>query len=119
MAFSFESSLVCVPSRALLFLSFVKVFVKYSSCFGEKHFHGGERDGFGKFREQQRGGFSKFGGDQGDGSSESLGDHCRSGSLRPVRQKSVTRTKATKTVKLVAASGSLIHVEGDAKLEFI
>ena len=37
----------------------------------------------------------------------------------PIRKKGVTRTKATKTVMLAAASGSPIHVEGDARLEFV
>ena len=31
----------------------------------------------------------------------------------------VTKTKAAKTAKLAAANGSAMHVEGDAKLEFV
>ena len=33
--------------------------------------------------------------------------------------KGVTRTKATKTMTLAVASGSQIHVEGDARLDFV
>ena len=33
----------------------------------------------------------------------------------PIRRKRVTRTKATKTVRLAAATSSPIHVEGDAR----
>ena len=40
-------------------------------------------------------------------------------SVRPSRKQGVERTKSTKTVKLAAASGSPIRVEGDARLEFI
>ena len=37
----------------------------------------------------------------------------------PIRKKGVARTKATKTVRLAAASGCPIHVEGDARLELV
>ena len=37
----------------------------------------------------------------------------------PIRKKGVTRTNATKTVRLAVANGSPTHVERDARLEFI
>ena len=37
----------------------------------------------------------------------------------PIRKKGVTRTKATKTVRLAAASGSPIRVEGDVETGFL
>ena len=40
-------------------------------------------------------------------------------SVWPSRKKGVERTKSKKAVKLAAASGSPIRVEGDARLEFI
>ena len=40
-------------------------------------------------------------------------------SVWPIRKKGVTRTKATKTVRLAAASGTPIQLEGDATLEFV
>ena len=40
-------------------------------------------------------------------------------SVRPIRMKGVARPNATKTVRLAAASGSPIHVEGDVRLEFV
>ena len=40
-------------------------------------------------------------------------------SVWPIRKKGVTRTQATKTVRLAAACGSPIHVEGDARLELV
>ena len=40
-------------------------------------------------------------------------------SVWPIRKKSVARTKATKTVRMAAVSGSPIHIEGDARLEFV
>ena len=40
-------------------------------------------------------------------------------SVWPICKKGVARRTATKTVRLAAASGSPIHVEGDARLEFI
>ena len=40
-------------------------------------------------------------------------------SVWPCRKKSVERTKSKKAVKLAAANGSPIRVEGDARLEFI
>ena len=52
------------------------------------------------------------------GRFESNRDHCRLGSC-PIRKKAVTRTKATKTVRLAAASGCPRRVERDARLEFV
>ena len=40
-------------------------------------------------------------------------------SVWPSRKKGVERTKSKKAVKLAAANGSPIRVEGDARLEFI
>ena len=40
-------------------------------------------------------------------------------SIWPSRKKGVERTKSKKAVKLAAANGSPIRVEGDARLEFI
>ena len=40
-------------------------------------------------------------------------------SVWPSRMKCVERTMSTRTVKLAAAKGSPIQVEGDAKLEFV
>ena len=40
-------------------------------------------------------------------------------SVWPSRKKGVERTKSKKAVKLTAANGSPIRVEGDARLEFI
>ena len=40
-------------------------------------------------------------------------------SVWPIRKKGVARTQATRTVRLAAASGSPIHVEGDARLEIV
>ena len=40
-------------------------------------------------------------------------------SVWPIRKKDVARTKTTKTVRLVAASGGPIHVEGDARLDLV
>ena len=40
-------------------------------------------------------------------------------SVWAICKKGVTRTQATKTVRLAAASGSPIHVEGDARLDFV
>ena len=40
-------------------------------------------------------------------------------SVRPSREKGVTSTTATKTVRLTAGSGDPIRVEGDARLEFV
>ena len=40
-------------------------------------------------------------------------------SVRPSRKQGVERTKSKKAVKLAAANGSPIRVEGDARLEFI
>ena len=40
-------------------------------------------------------------------------------SVWPSQKKGVERSKSTKTVKLAAANGSPVRVEGDARLEFI
>ena len=40
-------------------------------------------------------------------------------SVWPIRKKGDARTKATKAMRLAAASGSPIRVEGDARLEFV
>ena len=40
-------------------------------------------------------------------------------SVWPIQKKRVTRTKATKTVRMAAVSGSPIRIEGDARLEFV
>ena len=40
-------------------------------------------------------------------------------SVWPIRKKGVTRTNATKVVRLAAATGCPMRVEGDARLEFV
>ena len=45
-------------------------------------------------------------------------DSGASKSVWPIRMKGVTRTKATKTVRLAAANGSLVYVEGHTRLEW-
>ena len=40
-------------------------------------------------------------------------------SVWPLKKKGVVRTKGNKAVKLAAANGSAIKVEGDARLDFV
>ena len=50
---------------------------------------------------------------------EIIVDSGAANSVCPIRKEGVTRTKVTTTVRLAAARGSPIRVEGDDRLEFV